>query len=198
MQFIKEVSDSNSQSCTLRIKDKFHCNILDSKDIRSAMEASFSLAIENYSGNVDLKGSSPHHRSCQKRILTPLPTCMKRWFEKVSHPFRIYFHRLRPYELLTSLDHQPPHKLPYFASTTLLQKASLSNPYLQSHLPRRAWLKLRRFLIANPPLQAGSQILGQLTRWNLNSVPKPLQRKSLWSFSNLRATSAGIGNNERK
>ena len=88
MQSIKEVRDSNSQSCTLRMKDKLQCIIPDLKDKRSAMAASFSLAIENSSGNVNLKGSSPHHLSCQKWILTLLPTY---WKFKLTFPFLLRY-----------------------------------------------------------------------------------------------------------
>ena len=121
MRSIKEVRDSNSQSCTLQVKDTSQCNIPIPKDIRSAMEASLSLAIENSSGKVTFKRSIPHHRSCQKWILVPLPTSIYRCFED-SHSLRIFFHKPTPYGPLHSLEHHPPHRLSYFTSTTRLQR----------------------------------------------------------------------------
>ena len=61
----------------------------------------------------------------------------------------MHFQRLKPYGPETAFVHHPCHSLPYFASMTLLQRASLLVSYLHNHLPNKSCLTLLKHLILN-------------------------------------------------
>ena len=84
-----------------------------------------------------LRVKSPHHTSSQNFTLVPSPTSYYRSLEKFNQFLVMNFYKLTPYTPDTNFVHQPPHSFPYFASTTLLQKASLSMPYFHNHLPNK-------------------------------------------------------------
>ena len=144
--------ESNSQSCTFLEKRISQWRIPFGKDIISSTEGSLSPEIANNSGKAPFKDLSPHQQSCQNLTLFPSPTTKAQCWKKLSQPRLINFQTLTPYGPLPNSEHQPPHKLPYFASTTNLHKASLSEPYRHNHFPRRAVLKLLKSRMANPPL----------------------------------------------
>ena len=110
----------------------------------------------------------------------------------------MYLHRLTPKGLVTFFVHQPPQIFPYFASITLLHKASVSMPYLHNHFPSKVELKLLKRLIPNPSTRNGLQTLAYLTNCILGSPPIPFHRKSLCNFSIHLATLPGKGRRERK
>ena len=87
---------------------------------------------------------------------------------------------------------------PYFASITLLHKASDSMPYLHNHLPRKAELKFPNCLIPNPPTCKGLHTFAQLTKCILGSPPIPFHKKSFYNFSIRFATLPDKGRRERK
>ncbi|KAG6660361.1 hypothetical protein CIPAW_03G100600 [Carya illinoinensis] len=91
-----------------------------------------------------------------------------------------------------------PHISPYLHLITPRHKASGCRLYLHSHLPKSAWLKVFTFFIPRPPLEKGRHTVPHLTRWYLNSSPKPPHKKSLSNFSIRLATLAGIGKRDRK
>ena len=91
---------------------------------------------------------------------------------------------------------QSPHSLPYFASMTLIQRASLSVPYLHNHLPSKALLNLLKYLIPNLPFSIGLQTLNLFSQGSFGSSPIPLQRKSLYNFSIGFTTFIGTGRRE--
>ena len=108
------------------------------------------------------------------------------------------FHKLTPYGPLTNLVHQPPLIQPYFTFITCLQRASFWIPNLHSHFPSKAALKSLTFLIPKPPKEMGEQTVAHLTKWNFGSSPMPPHKKFHWSFSIQLATTATIGNKDRK
>jgi len=59
-------------------------------------------------------------------------------------------------------------------------------------------LKILKFRMSKPPSEIGEQTLDQLTKWYLNSSPKPPYKKSWWNFSIRFATVAGIGKRDKK
>jgi hypothetical protein len=117
---------STSQSCTDLTKDTFHL-ITPLEDIMlSTTHAFLQRAIPSNSGRAFFNGWSPHQASCQKRIWDPSPTSYLIYLEKTSHPLLICFHNPTPKGPVTSLEHHPPLRLSYFASTTTRQNTSLS------------------------------------------------------------------------
>jgi hypothetical protein len=59
-------------------------------------------------------------------------------------------------------------------------------------------LNILKFQMPKPPSEIGEQTFDQLTKWNLNSSPKPPHKKSRWSFSIRFATLEGIGKRDNK
>jgi len=128
-------------------------------------------------------GAIPRNKSSKARERIPTSS------DELPHP--------QPKTLTGLEEHYQPQELQYLESTTTLHLTSLSVPYRQNHLPRRARLNIRKFLISNPPSKIGAQTLAQLTRWYLNSLPIPPYKKSHWSFSIGLATQAGMGKRDK-
>jgi len=85
---------------------------------RSILKASMLYNFENPT----LKSCSPHHTSCQKLIMEPSPTSNLAYLENSSKPLLMNFQRPNPYDPMTPLEHNPPHRLPYLTSNTILQE----------------------------------------------------------------------------
>lgn len=85
-----------------------------------------------------------------------------------------------------------------FPNISFLQSISLFKVNLQHHLPKRAILIVDKSLIPRLPIFLSLQIVDQFTRWGFFSKAPPLQRKSLWIFSNLLATDLGITKRNKK
>ncbi|KAG2664287.1 hypothetical protein I3760_16G075100 [Carya illinoinensis] len=105
----------------------------------------------------------------------------------------MFFHKPTPCGPRTSFEHQPPHASPTRSAITDLHKASLSCWYRHNHFPNRALLNSVKLRNPKPPPENGVQTFDQLTKWNLNSSPQPLHKKSRCSFSRRLAIFVGSG-----
>ena len=73
----------------------------------SEIRASLLAEHKNNWGYRILRGTSPIHLSCQKRIRKPSSTTKEKCLAKVSHPSLILRHNPQPWALLQALVHQP-------------------------------------------------------------------------------------------
>ena len=117
-------------------------------------QASLLVAIENNSGEVIAKGSSPHHISFQNLTFLPFPTLKPILLLNPFHPYR------------SSRTPTPSSSL-YFPITTCFQKESFLEANLQYHFPRRALFRKNNFLTPRPPSFLSKPTIDQLTRWGL-------------------------------
>ena len=147
--------------------------------------------------NASLRVTSPHHRSNQKWVWEPLPTSYLRNLENLCHPFLICFHNDTTWGPFVTLEAQLPSALPYFVAATNLHKVSVSVAKWQSHLPNNGILIRTKFLMPGPPDWIGSQMVFQLTNWNLTPSPRPPQRKLRCNFLKWWATLIRMENKER-
>jgi len=115
-----EAKASTSQSWTALTKITFHWMAPLENSMRAATWASVAQAIPNKIRKTSLY--------CQNLTLEPSPSSNLVWQRNFSQPLLIFFHKLTPYVPTHSLEHHPPHELPYLESTSILHQASLLIP----------------------------------------------------------------------
>jgi hypothetical protein len=194
----KEVKTSTSQSCVTRINQTSHWKDPLPTIKWAATNEFLSQAMSYKPGKASLRGISPHHTSFQNLFLDPLPKINLVWLLNKLHPFLMFFHSPTPWDPWGYKEHQLAHEEPYFASTSNLHRASLWCAKRHNHFPNKDWLKILKFLMPKPPSKIGEQTVDQLTRWYLNSSPRPPHKKSQCNFSIQLTRLDGIGNKERK
>jgi hypothetical protein len=106
----KEAKTPTSQSCASLTKLTFYWVASPKTSILSAIEVSFTQTIPKRLGKTSFV--SPHHKSCQKFVLTPSPISNLAKPKKVSHPFLMFFHNPTPKAPTSSREHHRPQKLP--------------------------------------------------------------------------------------
>ena len=181
-------TSSNSQSFNCIINLGFQVPLSQT----STTQASLEEAIEKRSRKASRNNKSLHHLSFQNFTLFPDLTLKWVLTLKSSQPFLVAFQNPTPCLSITSFMHQPPSSCLYLQTITCFHRGFLLVTNLHDHSPKRALLKVPRFLNPNPPFTFFEQTTNQLNRWGLLTKAPPPQRKSLWIFYNLAATLLGM------